>query len=305
MDFVPQKPHHRRDFYVVSLLILTIVLLVRFCLVPELFGLTVPSFPDALNAVLDALFATGLATIAIASLVLWLTPPIMARSRIDVIEPREIGPHLETSRLGTREWWYRGGCGRFTRAVTIPYIATEARAQNMTKAVTIQILDPTVDSACREYALYRNRLRSAKQATPWTEQSVRLDLLATIIAAYTWRAEEPLLDVEVGLHKTFSLLRIDLSSHSAVITKEDPQEPALKCDVGSFFYDSFLEDLRLTLQQARRLSKGAIGTSRAQLTAADVQRLLDELGLKFPEALVAQDLENIIARVKDAKNPYA
>jgi hypothetical protein len=132
-----------------------------------------------------------------------------------------------------------------------------------------------------------------------------LDLLATIIAAYTWRAEEPLLDVEVGLHKTFSLLRIDLSSHSAVITKEDPLEPALKCDVGSFFYDSFLEDLRLTLQQARRLPKGAIGTSRAQLTAADVQRLLDELGLQFPQALVAQDFENIIAKVKDAQNPYA
>src|SRR2546426_851590 len=106
MDFVPQKPHHRSDFYVVSFLILTIVLLVRFCLVPELFGRTAPSFPDALNAVLDALFATGLATIAIASLVMWLTPPIMARSRIDVIEPREIGPHLTTSRLGTREWWY-------------------------------------------------------------------------------------------------------------------------------------------------------------------------------------------------------
>jgi hypothetical protein len=305
MDVVPQKPHHRRDFYIVSFLILTIVLLVRFCLVPELFGLRAPSIPDALNAVLDALFATGLATIAIASLVLWLTPPIMARSRIDVIEPREIGPQLAKARLGTREWWYRGGCGRYTRAVTIPYIATEARAQNMTKAVTIQILDPTVPSSCREYALYRNRLRSGKQGTPWTEQSVRLDLLGTIVSAYTWRAEEPLLNVEVGLHKTFSLLRIDLSSHLAVITKEDPLEPALKCDVGSFFYDSFLEDLRLTLQQARLLPKGPIGTPRAELTAADVQRLLGELGLQFPEVLVAQDLEDIIAKVKDARNPYA
>lgn len=303
MEVIPEKPHHRKTFYLIVGLALVLIVIVRFFVLPAPRDDTYSTALTMAAAVLDALFATGLATVAIASLLFWLSPTVMKRSRIDVIEPREIRPYLDQGRDGAREWWYRGGCGRFTRAVTIPSLARQARDRNVTKLVKIQILDPTNARTCRAYAEHRNRLRSGKN-TRWTAETVREDLLATIVGAYTWRVEEPLLELEIGLHTAFSLLRIDLSDKLAVVTREDPLEPALTCEAKSFFYESFLEDLRLTLGQSRKLPQNVNGIPRNGLNAAAVRPFLQDLGLSFDPPLDERAIARVITLVMEAKNPY-
>jgi hypothetical protein len=213
---------------------------------------------------------------------------------------------LESALQGVNEWWYRGHTGRHFRSVTLPGLATQSRSTNIHKRAVIQILDPTDQVACEYYAKYRNSLRSAAPDSPWDAQRVRCELCATVISAYIWKAKEQLLDVEIGLLAHVSLFRVDLASSLALVTKEDPREPALRFDNGTFFYEAYKEDLRLSYEQARiiTLPMGMPPRSFDEMSNSNVRNLLIALSIDHPELDHASVLE-IIRLTREARNPYA
>ena len=98
------------------------------------------SFLPILGSVDDDLIAALVATLAIAALLLWLTPPALSSAEVEVIEPWRIGEVLQEAHVQTSEWWYRGHSGRHFRSVTLPQLATDARNENVTKTVFILLL---------------------------------------------------------------------------------------------------------------------------------------------------------------------
>ena len=301
-DLLTDK-YRRRWFVAASVAALLALLATRFLLLPRIWSLPANTLPQVFDSLLETFITSLAASLMIAAVVSWLTPPMAVTATMEVVEPVAIKHTLEQALLGTDEWWYRGHSGRHFRSVTLPRLATESRAQNLTKRVVIQVLDPRSDQTCEYYAQYRQRLRSAKRGRGWTKERVRAELLATIVSAYAWREKEPGLDITVGLIDSVSLFRVDLSSSLALITKEDPQEPALRCDSGTFFYRSYREDLLMSLQQARTLSAAVRTTLPEQLTTDAVKTLLVALGVasgSVPDTTMSE----VLTLVQRAENPY-
>jgi hypothetical protein len=145
-------------------------------------------------------------------------------------------------------------------------------------------------------------LRSGK-GFPWTQQQVRKELLATIVSAYCWNEEEPLLEVTVALKNYCSLVRVDLGSRLALITTEDAKDPAIKCMAGSFYYNVFREDLRASLGQARELDRTANGVNFADLNPQSTRILLEGIGLRTDD-LDDSDLAYISKTAQKPEDPY-
>lgn len=245
--------------------------------------------------------STIFSTILIASLAFWLTPRVVHNSQVDIIQPKDIGRMLKQARE-TDEYWFLGSTARFTRSTTIPELATNARKSNFSKRIKIQILNPDNVETLASYVEYKNRVRRGKK-DPWTINRARKELLATILAAYTWRAEEPLLEFEIGLKDSVSFFRIDLSKQLAVITKEDPEEPALKFDNDTFFYNSYLEELRFSLRQSKKLDPNVNGILKNDLNKENVIVLFENLNIILSE-VDDEDIYEIITLSKEARNPY-
>ncbi|MFJ7680281.1 hypothetical protein ACIQXQ_19835 [Peribacillus sp. NPDC097198] len=287
----------RNKFLALSLLILFFILMIRYLLLPNL------KIEIALiNSVLENLFSTGFTTILIAYLVFWLTPKVMNNSNMEVISPYQIKEKLREGREAD-EYWYSGGTGRHTRAVTLPELAKASRTSNTTKRIYIQVLDPTNNDVLESYVNYRNRVRTGAK-DPWNIERAKKEIYATIISVYIWKREQPLIEVTLGLKKEVSLFRFDLSSSVLVITKEDPAEPALFCVQGTFFHKAYKEELRLSLEQSRVLRTDIKGFIFSELSKEKLIYILKKLEI-YDESLNDINLEEIIGLIRKGENPYA
>lgn len=272
-------------------------------MIPYFAGKPIEGITSIVYAIIDNLLVALVTSISITLLLLWFTPPNIESAIMEVVESPRISEILKRGRNRAMEYWYKGNTGRYFRSITLPALAREARLDNSTKNVFLLILDPTKHNACEYYALFRQRLRSAKKENFWSEKRVQCELNATIVSAYAWKAQEPALNIKVALVNVVSLFRIDFSSNLVLITREDERQPALMCETSSLFYKSYREDLVVSFQQARVLSDSVKGTYLQNLNTRSVRDLIFALGLDDQE-LSDADINNIINIVKKAESPY-
>src|SRR6185369_1432352 len=97
--------------------------------------------------------------------------------------------------------------------------------------------------------------------------------------------------------------RLDLSDQYVVITKEDPQAPGMRADKGSYFYQAYLDDLRLTFDQGRILPRAPSSFDPADLTPATVRGLFTNIGLSL--AVSDSVLAQVVELARASENPYA
>ena len=294
----------RRLFFLTSGLALVALFTIRFLVVPWLAGTPVPRLTTVVENTLDSLTVAVAASIALGALLYWLGAAGHAPAEMRVMEPREIAETLEAAIEGTSEWWYRGHTGRHLRSVTLPVLARRARGRNQTITVSLQVLDPSDDATCQYYAEYRRGLRTAAGDADWTRERVRSELYATILSAYAWSAREPLLDFTIAVHRNVSVYRIDLSSRLAIITKEDPREPALRCDAGTFFHGSYREDLKMARQQGTELDRRVRHGTLEEATVESVRTLMKDISLSTPSLSEDLFVNSIIYLARRAENPY-
>lgn len=79
------------------------------------------------------------------------------------------------------------------------------------------------------------------------------EILATAITALKFQFSEPLLRINVFFVDHFSAFRLDISDQYVVVTKEDKDASALRADAGTYFYDSYKDDVRLTERQSKEM----------------------------------------------------
>ncbi|MCE1194770.1 MAG: hypothetical protein LWW96_21710 [Acidovorax sp.] len=254
MDEILSKQHYRRTFFGAVALVLALALIVRFFVIPYFDSAQKLTGAALFGSLLDNLVVSLLLAVFIGAFVFWLKPDIVKRSAIEVIEPKQINPLLKSATSATRSWIFKGACGRYTRATTIPKLAEAARADGIGRDITICVLNPMNDSLCSEYATYRRSLKSGKSGTAWTRQVVQEEILATALTALKFRFSEPLLRIRVFFVDHFSAFRLDIADQYVVITKEEKEASALRADAGTYFYDSYKDDVRLTERQSREMT---------------------------------------------------
>jgi hypothetical protein len=216
---------------------------------------------------------------------------------------------FEHAMVATDRWVYKGGTGTFLRAVTLPTNGENALKDKKPRRITIEILDPTNVDVCARYG----RHRAARAPGPdrfgeaWTTQRVRNESYATILAASYHRHRHALLDIQLGLCGTMSAFRYDLSSGYILITQEDGTAPALKAMSGTFFYDSYEVELRLSFEQSRHLdlAAGDAILDPDTVTESEVRKLFEALGVPLDASFSSDDLQSIIRKALKAENPYA
>ncbi|MGJ9460630.1 hypothetical protein [Oceanobacillus sp. CF4.6] len=301
MEQILLSKYARKIFFFISGVLFILILFIRLLLVPKVSIYLNQELIIIFNTILDAILSTGVSTVIIASLAFWLTPRVVKKSQMDIINPKEIKDYLEKAR-DTDEYWFAGGTGRFTRSKTIPKLATDARFSNFSKKIVLILINPDNDGVCSSYVKYRNRIRSGNKKT-WDHKKIKKEILATIVSAYSWKKEQPLLEVTIGLIDHYSMFRIDLSTNLVVITKEDTSEPALMCEKETFFFKSYLEDLRLSLSQSNILTKDIEGILFNELNGAKIREFITSLGLNI-SLLDDDDFNDIAELVKKGENPY-
>lgn len=253
---------------------------------------------------LDSIFVSLFVTAAIALFMFYIEVPDEDK-KFDILESMRLHEIFEAELSHTDSWHFSGGMGRHTRSKTIPTMDKMAKASNQHKSLKIQLLNPSDNKLCSDYANYRASLRSANNKnSAWNEKFVRREILSTILVAAIFKANNSNFEISVKLKAAFSTLRIDLGSKTAIITKEDKNEPALVCRDGSFLFRSYKEELAQTYKIYNDLDIHVQGGySLGTITSKDVANLL--LILKLDDGLTDDDCKAIAKTLKENKNPYA
>ncbi len=305
MENILSKKHYKLTFYIVVGLILLLSIIVRFFILPQFDVSLQGNLPKFSAAFLDGLVTSLIITVFIGSFIFWLTPEIVKKSVMEVIEPKEIGPLLKKAVIDSRTWVYKGACGRYTKATTLPSLAKVARQEGLGRDIRITLLDPAKDDLCDEYATYRKSLKSSNNDNPWTKNRVKEEVVATVVSALRFKHDEPLLRINIYLANHFSTFRLDISDHYVVVTKEDKEAAGLRADKGTYFYNSYIDDVRLCERQSIEIKYIGEIPNGQYLTPERLKFIISKIGILSDQQFEELDVENIIELVNSPEDPYS
>lgn len=304
MDEILSKKHYRQTFYIVLGLVFLVALLLRFLFIPAIQNSLSPGVNTALVTLLDNLATSIIVTVFIGSFVFWLRPEIVKRSSIDIVEPKQIGHLLKEATLTSKFWIYKGACGRYTRATTFPKLAEAARNDGIGRDIAVYLLDPRNKELCTKYATYRKSLKSGKKGKPWSCKVVQEEIVSTAISAFKYQSTEPLLGIRLFFVNSFSAFRFDISESHVIVTKEEKDACALRADSGTYFYDSYKDDIRLIERQAEEFK--CCGKVEFQ-GEVDIDKLKEIIECSQLRSIIENDnldLEVIRMAINDPSDPY-
>jgi hypothetical protein len=227
---------------------------------------------------------------------------------VKALKGADIDREHEEARRRTDRWMFKGGTGTYTRAMTLPLCAENARRERRSLQVQLEILDPTNVALCERYARYRMSRSPGPDGTgePWTTDRTQKESFATVLAASWYQQEfQQLLDIKVGLTSTMSIFRFDLSESRIIITQDDPRFPAMIISSTSSLYESYATELRLSLAQAKHVPLESANVQFGeQPGAAQAREFFASVGVPLSADYSDADIGQIVEKAIRAKNPY-
>ncbi|WP_019630647.1 hypothetical protein [Actinomadura atramentaria] len=222
-------------------------------------------------------------------------------SVVRVVSRAQLDQLLVAARRGTDRWVYKGGTGAYLRERTLPDCVAEARRERRTLLFRVELVDPTDDAVCETLARHRASLperRPGDTGGPWTAERVRKEVLATILAACWHRQRFGMLDIDLGLSRSMTTLRYDLSASRVIVTRDDPAGDVLVVDSDKFYYGWCGAELQTSLDQARRVPVERARTAPLgdEPTLAEVRRLFEVLDLPLPRSYADRDVVEIVRK---------
>ncbi|WP_273427089.1 hypothetical protein [Marinobacter sp.] len=304
MNEIMDKEYARRPFLLAVGAILIIFAILRHYVIPDQTSTIPGGWLPFFATILDGLIASIFVTVGIALTIWKLTPNILKKSNIRIVEPKALKALFRGALQTSEIWWYKGGCGRFFRTSALPTMAKCAREMSHSREVRVCILNPLNEKTVKKHARHRSSTASG-QAEEWTESQVRNELYATIVTTLLYQIEAPALRITLSLIPSYSAFRIDLSDDYAIITKEDREAPAIVCDRGTYFYKSYKDEIGLAESQGDTvppLRDNQMNLS--ELTVANLKPLLEEVKL-WSDRITTSDQEKIVNLIQNPVNPYA
>lgn len=220
----------------------------------------------------------------------------------------QVGQNYAEAHRHTEQWTFKGGTGTYLRAVTLKECVENARREQRPLRMQLEIIDPTNDALCTEYARFRSSLAPGPDGTgeTWTFERTRKESFATVLAACWYRQRFNFLTIEIGLAKVMSTFRWDVSAHSVIMTQDDPSDPALMFAKGSPYYRAYSRELVASFRQTRRvdIDKASELQLSQEPTIEEIRKLFSMLELELPRSFTDRDVADIITKALRAKNPY-
>jgi hypothetical protein len=300
-----EKSYPRKVFFIIVSITLGILVLIRYLALPYIDSTVKNGWIVFFANISDGIIVSMLVTIFIGVFLFFLTPDNVKKSSIEITEPRNLPELFEKAFPDAELWWYKGGCGRYFRTKTLPAMAGWARKTSLSREVRVVILDPLNKELCEAHANYRRSTASAElDRQPWDLNKVRHELYATIVTVLVTQLNEPRLRINLCLASHYSAFRIDLSSTSAIITKEDRKAPAIICYPDNYYYKSYKDEITLTESQSKHVPPLVPENYNLQnLDKNSIKKILSNSNLIHPE-MCDDDFENISKICMEKINPY-
>lgn len=303
MNSIFEKKHYRKAFFALVGWVLLGTIFFRIIILCIVFDIEFP-WATIVASLLDSFIVTLVITIVIGGFIFWITPENVFKSKMKVLDANEINPTLKSVLASTRFWIYKGTCGRYTRATTIPKLAEAARNSGFGRDITICLMNPKNNHLCNEYAIYRRSLKSADPKNQWTQEVVQEEIIATALVALKYRYLEPLLRINIFFVEHFSAFRLDISDEFVVVTKEDKTASGLKADVDTYFYDSYKDDVRLTERQSIILHNYPDLVFDGHVDEMKLEEVLLITSIFNKSELSQARIKSILDKINNPKDPY-
>lgn len=293
----------RKNFLIIIGLILAIIIISRIFVIPTFSNDPEPEFISYIKLILDNLFIALVVSVFLGLFTFYIEIP-ESEKKHSIVDSNTLKEYFPKARLDTDFWYFSGGTGRYTRAVTIPEISQISEKLNSHKNIRINLLDPTDVILCKAYAKFRTSLKSGKKEKKWNLEYVRREIIATICCAVIYRSKNQLLEISIFLKNSFSSLRIDLSKNYCFVTKEDKQEPALLIPKDTFLYRTFREEILQTSKQYKQIDMtgNMDNIEIGKIQSGDIEEMTFHFG--FNAFLGQRDFEAIADIINKNENPY-
>lgn len=304
-----QGTHTVRWLFVLLVGAAALAVMFKFLALPLLSDVTQPLGPfsdpgaNIASYTIDALVQTLLTTFLLASFFLLLIPKEVRAAQVETIDPRDIKGALTEHLPHTDQYWFRGRSARWFRAKVLPALVDQSKTDGRTKSIWVLLPDPSNLNLMRNYADYRNSIGYTGKPEGWTEWDIQREIAAAIVSVAHVHATSVLIEARLGLLDNYALLRSDITSKSAVLTREDPKAPAIRCRAGSALYDTYREEILQGIAQGRKVPLDTLTLKGRALDADFVQEVVGLAGM----AGVAGDpgkVSEILNAVLKPHDPY-
>lgn len=302
IEQILKKVAYRNSFFAIVTLLIIVLVLIRYIAIPHFNQNVEMDFMQAIIGLLENLVISLIVTVCIAIFIYIIFPDLDEIVKVSVIGAHEISDILKKSMNETDIWWYMGASGRYLRAVTIDKLIKTRGGDGGGCHIMVLILDPTNDKLCEAYTQYRRSLSYTKIYSVTTDE-VKAEILATILKSIIAKIEYPQLKVDIGLRNAFSTFRYDLSSSHVIITKEDPQSPAMRCDSPGYYYKSYKGEIQFAWKQARVLNENKVLFLKAPISITSCREIFQVVGLdlsSIPDDILLKAIE----MTNSPENPY-
>lgn len=298
MDKIFGSKYIRYKFIFTIITLLTLLLLVRFCIFP------IDALKDSVNetfvSFIDKFVASVFTAVVVGLFLFWMQLEEKKREIEFTDSGFEIEKYLANGRSSTESWLFNGGLGRYTKSSTIPELSIISSKERRTIAVNIVLLNPFNEILLQKYIAFRISVESENKKKYWTESAVKSEILATIITAFYYKRNNQFLNITVRIKDFFTLTRMDISSSVAVITREDPSIPSIIAKKGSYMYKHYSEEFQQVLRQSQELTYNFSDLDKPEKT-----EIVNCLKTLFPkENLDSKLIDLVIEKFKNPKNPF-
>lgn len=297
---IPETKLAKRQHIITTLLLIGLFLLANLGLNKDAtWGTWIHELSNELSS---KIAATLIAGTLIAYFFIYFLEKSTSEVAIDPVLPHERKKRFARELKEAESWYYCGNTASWNRVSTVPKLAKDARKNNQERGITLVLLNPMNDALCKQYADYRNKVRTALASSKvWDADQVRIEILTTIVECARTKQKHPLLKIEIYLRDWFTTFRYDFSQKCLLITREDNEQPAIEIEAGSTFYGIYKQEMSEIQTQCKQLVlTGAHIDTWDAITIADW--LKDrELGINQYENYTSQIEKNL----SNLRDPYA
>lgn len=222
-------------------------------------------------------------------LYVFVTPPGLRDAQVVPLRSGEIADEIIDLRIVASDYWFWGRSGSYFRSTVLPKLDEAARKERRHIEVRIVVPDPDGNGNAARYALMKQGLGEDAD-----ENTLRANVVATVVSAVTVAARNPYLHVSIGLCATVPVLRHDISTAAALITRDAINLPAILVNAGNPYFEMFRDAVENELRQARRITwdqSAHVFAASGPISVEGVLQAIDGLGEVDPTiATVAEQL---------------
>jgi hypothetical protein len=259
-----------RRFFVTYLAILASLSLVLWVLTAHLEAGS--SFREALTTFFGNFAAAVAIFIVTYSFYLFVTPPGLRNAEVLPLRSAEIADEIVDLRAEVSDYWFWGRSGSYFRAAVLPRLDDLSLRERRHITVRIVVPDPDAPGNTVRYACMRRGL--GEEAN---EQTLAANVLATVAAAVVASARNPYLHVRVGLCATVPVVRYDVSTSGALITRDARTLPAILVNAGNPYFEMLRDAVENELAQSRTIKWNSAAPAFHQAGQVSIEAALSAI----------------------------